>query len=339
MHDDVTALVDSKPGTAVIPFWEPIALNSASPGSSRDPPAAGAAAAPAGPVPSRRVLATSRDVADQLSEEGFQVCYRRIPLSRDRTPVAGDLQDLHAQLELRPALRPGAAAPSKVVHLVLSRTATGSSARFAAASLCTYLLAQGPEGKLPEPLSSAALSGPNGSSPARSASSPARGPSRGLSPAKPPAPGGGSPPHKRLKRSMSDLGEYRGIISVSRLLPKGTEVKGAVDEAIDRCSQIGNLREDIKACKHIAEAAPSFIDDPQTAAWAARQLGVHYLKRYFLLIAYRSFLDTAGAEPAGGAAEVAEGGEAAGGGRASFVKWMDERKELGHLLGHLSLET
>jgi len=103
-----------------------------------------------------------------------------------------------------------------------------------------------------------------------------------------------------------------------------------------RCSQIGNMRDDIKACKHIAEAAPSAAnEDPQTAAWAARQLGVHYLKRYFLLIAYRSFLDTAGV----GVGGAEEGGEGAGVGEASFVRWMEDRKELGHLLGHLSLET
>jgi hypothetical protein len=153
---------------------------------------------------------------------------------------------------------------------------------------------------------------------------------------------------------MSDLGEYRGIISLARLLPKGTEVKAAVDEAINRCSQIGNLREDVKACKHIAESAPGAdTEDPQTAAWAARQLGLHYLKRYFLLISYRSFLDgaAAGGPDGGGAAAAApapqerppDGGRPASGGGAggapTFVRWMEERRELGHLLGHLSLET
>ncbi|GBF92770.1 paladin [Raphidocelis subcapitata] len=355
LHDDVTALVDSRPGTAVIPFWEPVDLSASSPGAAPAPSgrasAAGAGgsppAAPPPPAPSRRVLATCRDVAGVLAEEGFRVAYRRIPLSRDRTPVAGDMQDLHAQLELRPDGGPMGGAPGgtaggtaggRVIHLVLSRTATGSSARFAAASLCTYLLAMGPEGRLPDHMAAggaaaaAAAGAAAGASPARSspaaAAAAAHAHARGLSPAKPgsaaaaaaAAAGPGSPPAKRLKRSMSDLGEYRGIVSVTRLLPRGTDVKGAVDEAIDRCSQIGNLREDIKACKHIAESAPSAAsEDPQTAAWAARQLGVHYLKRYFLLIAYRSFLDA----PA----------------PASFVKWMEERRELGHLLGHLGLET
>lgn len=104
----------------------------------------------------------------------------------------------------------------------------------------------------------------------------------------------------------------------------------------------------------MAEAAPgAATEDPQTAAWAARQLGVHYLKRYFLLISYRSFLDQAdaasgGTAPtsggvaggtAGGSAGGAAGAAASGGGAAPFVRWMEERRELGHLLAHLSLET
>jgi hypothetical protein len=251
LHDDVTALVDARPGAAVIPFWEPVALSNASPpgGAGAAPPPGSGGRPPRGPPPSRRVLATPRDVAEQLAEEGFRVAYRRIPLSRDRTPVASDLQDLHAQCELR--FPPGGAGgPPKVVHLVLSRTATGSSARFAAASLCTYLLAQGAEGRLPD-------AAPAGGSPARGASPAVRG----LSPSKAAAGNGGgragsagagagapgSPPLKKLKRSMSDLGEYRGIISVTRLLPKGTEVKGAVDEAINRWGPGGGAGHDWSA--------------------------------------------------------------------------------------------
>ena len=401
LHDDVTALVDAKPGAAVIPFWEPLELGPGSPPKPGAPPPA-AAPAPAGP-PSRRVLATCRDVADQLAEEGFRVSYRRIPLSRDRTPVAGDLGDLHAQLELRPGGGGGGggAPPPRVLHLVLSRTATGSSARFAAAALATYLLAQGPGGALPEHGGGGgAGGGPAGGSPARG--SPAKGGG---------AAAAGGPPAKKLRRSLSDLGEYRGIVSVTRLLPKGTDVKGAVDEAIQRCvfcdraragagavrrfssppppaplraprrapradaparpgpprahartrrcAQIGNMREDIKACRRIASAAPSSAtDDPQTSAWAARQLGVHYLKRYFLLICYRAFIDqTAGGAPPpppprratgeGGAppARAASGGgngaggAGGGGGGSAFARWMEERRELGHLLGHLTLEA
>jgi hypothetical protein len=70
---------------------------------------------------------------------------------------------------------------------------------------------------------------------------------------------------------------------------------------------------------------------------------VHYLKRYFLLIAYRSFIDQAAATGPAAAAGVGGGRGAGGGGQGaagpSFVKWMEERRELGHLLGHLDLAT
>jgi hypothetical protein len=112
-----------------------------------------------------------------------------------------------------------------------------------------------------------------------------------------------------------------------------------------RCSQIGNLREDIKACKHIAEAAPGAdAEDPAAAGWAGRQLGLHYLKRYFLLISYRAFLEgtaegATGAPPAEARPASAGGGAGAAAGAPTFVRWMEERRELGHLLAHLSLET
>lgn len=54
------------------------------------------------------------------------------------------------------------------------------------------------------------------------------------------------------------MGEYRGIMNLCRVLPKGTLSKLAVDDAIDRCTpQIGNIREDIRKCKEIAETRVS----------------------------------------------------------------------------------
>ena len=54
------------------------------------------------------------------------------------------------------------------------------------------------------------------------------------------------------------MGEYRGIMNLCRVLPKGMLSKLAVDDAIDRCTpQIGNIREDIRKCKEIAETRVS----------------------------------------------------------------------------------
>jgi hypothetical protein len=116
-------------------------------------------------------------------------------------------------------------------------------------------------------------------------------------------------------------------MSLARVLPGGLEVKAQVDESIDRCSAIGNLREDIKACKHSAEAAPAQSEDPGSTAWAARQLGVHYLKRYFLLIAFRCYL------------VQRQRAEQLGRPIVDFTRWVDDRRELGHLLNHINLDT
>jgi hypothetical protein len=48
-----------------------------------------------------------------------------------------------------------------------------------------------------------------------------------------------------MARSASILGEYRTIMNLVRVLPNGREAKLVVDEAIDRCAPIGNIRDDI----------------------------------------------------------------------------------------------
>ena len=62
--------------------------------------------------------------------------------------------------------------------------------------------------------------------------------------------------------------------------------------------------------------------DPSIAA-AARRLGLHYLQRYFFLIAFRVFLDSGGAR---GQAPVA------------FSEWVAQRREITYLLSNLELE-
>ncbi len=79
--------------------------------------------------------------------------------------------------------------------------------------------------------------------------------------------------------------------------------------------------EDIRCCKHTFDNAPAATAaNLQSAAWAARRLGLHYLKRYFLLICFRSFLDQRTSAT------------------ASFTDWVAKRPELHHMLKHISLE-
>lgn len=47
-------------------------------------------------------LATPLEVWQGLAAEGYQVSYRRVPLSRERTPEAADLDTLHQQLMTQP---------------------------------------------------------------------------------------------------------------------------------------------------------------------------------------------------------------------------------------------
>ena len=47
-------------------------------------------------------LATPLEVWQGLAAEGYNVAYRRLPLSRERTPEAADLDVLHKQLLTQP---------------------------------------------------------------------------------------------------------------------------------------------------------------------------------------------------------------------------------------------
>ena len=77
---------------------------------------------------SPEALRTPRELAEALVGEGFCLSYCRIPLSRERTPEAADVAALHRELALAVQLR-AEGRVAEVVHLILSRTATGSSAR------------------------------------------------------------------------------------------------------------------------------------------------------------------------------------------------------------------
>ncbi len=47
-------------------------------------------------------MATPLEVYQGLAADGYQVSYRRVPLSRERTPEAADLDVLHQQLMTQP---------------------------------------------------------------------------------------------------------------------------------------------------------------------------------------------------------------------------------------------
>lgn len=50
-------------------------------------------------------------------------------------------------------------------------------------------------------------------------------------------------------------------MNLCRVLPNGLDAKAAVDEAINRCAAIGNLRADIHACKEAAEGGVPGLEE------------------------------------------------------------------------------
>ncbi|CAG9460890.1 unnamed protein product [Pedinophyceae sp. YPF-701] len=247
------------------------------------------------------------DAAESLQEEGYALTYARVPLSRERTPQASDIDILHRLITVPPVAPPPGAAPRERKYVILSRTADGSSVRFVAAMLALHVETLRSSVRQEPPADRAwAMSPPP---------SPAMVSGHGPAASGPSGSGGGS------GRSVPEL---RAISSLVRVLPRGAECKAAVDEAARRSARIGSLVHDIAECAHVVqegrerkrEATPQTPHDTSRVS-VARQLGLHYLKRYFYLITFASYLREAPGVP--------------------FSSWVHSRLELKHLMSNLSL--
>ncbi|KAG6900693.1 hypothetical protein C0993_005005 [Termitomyces sp. T159_Od127] len=80
---------------------------------------------------------------------------------------------------------------------------------------------------------------------------------------------------------------YTIINNLLRVIRKGPMVKNAVDDAIDQCSAVINLREAIEKSRNQAESA---TDEKEKRAFA--QKGLQNLRRYFELIVFQAYLQT-----------------------------------------------
>ncbi|KAF9485182.1 hypothetical protein BDN70DRAFT_910314 [Pholiota conissans] len=80
---------------------------------------------------------------------------------------------------------------------------------------------------------------------------------------------------------------YQVINNLLRVIRKGPEVKSAVDDAIDQCSAVYNLRDAIEDSRVFAEEA---ADEKQTRMHTAK--GIQNLRRYFELIVFQSYLQS-----------------------------------------------
>lgn len=76
-------------------------------------------------------------------------------------------------------------------------------------------------------------------------------------------------------------------IDLLRVIRKGHRVKQAVDDAIDQCSEVFNLRDSIEEARSRAEQA---TDEQQRRTSAHRSL--QNLRRYFELIIFQSYLQS-----------------------------------------------
>lgn len=74
-------------------------------------------------------------------------------------------------------------------------------------------------------------------------------------------------------------------IDLLRVIRKGPIVKSIVDDAIDQCSEVYNLRDSIEDARTRAEEAN---DDKTRKTWASK--GLQNLRRYFELIVFQSYL-------------------------------------------------
>lgn len=93
-------------------------------------------------------------------------------------------------------------------------------------------------------------------------------------------------------------------LDLLRVIKKGPAVKNAVDEAIDQCSVVFNLRDSIEEARIRAEQS---TDDQQRRIHAAkgayylttdprlitnRYIGLQNLRRYFTLIIFQAYLQS-----------------------------------------------
>ncbi|CAI9099930.1 OLC1v1036826C1 [Oldenlandia corymbosa var. corymbosa] len=219
---------------------------------------------------------TPAEVYAALQIEGYNISYRRIPLTREREALASDVDAIQYCKD-----------DSAGSYLFVSHTGFGGVA-YAMAILCIKLEA---EAKL-------------------SSSSPSFVTPTSVD---------------NIVSSTSDeqarkMGEYRDILSLTRVLMHGPESKADVDNVIERCAGAGHLRDDIYNYSKELEKIPNGDDDDDELRAYLNDMGVKALRRYFFLITFRSYLYSTSATA------------------MRFTNWMDARPELGHLCNNLKID-
>lgn len=112
-------------------------------------------------------------------------------------------------------------------------------------------------------------------------------------------------------------GDYRDILSLTRVLIFGPKSKEEVDTVIERCAGAGHLRDDILHYRKELEKCPSEDDERRSYIM---DMGIKALRRYFFLITFKSYLYCTSPS------------------ETRFASWMDARPELGHLCDNMRLD-
>ncbi|XP_075094031.1 uncharacterized protein LOC107778927 [Nicotiana tabacum] len=221
---------------------------------------------------------TPAEVYASLKYEGYDIIYRRIPLTREREALPTDIDAIQY-------CKDGAAGS----YLFVSHTGFGGIA-YAMAIICLRLEA---EAKLSldihRPFEGTVL----------------------------PCPPLESFNVQNSNEEARKMGDYRDILSLTRVLVHGPESKTDVDIVIERCAGAGHLREDI--VEYAKELEKNLDEDEERRAYLM-DMGIRALRRYFFLITFRSYLYCCSP------AEI------------TFSKWMDARPELGHLCNNLRID-
>ncbi|XP_027365720.1 paladin-like isoform X2 [Abrus precatorius] len=221
---------------------------------------------------------TPAEVYSALKDEGYDVVYRRIPLTKERDALASDIDAIQYCND-----------DSAESYLFVSHTGFGGVA-YAMAIICIRLGAEENfVSKVPQP-----LFGPH-----QYAATEENLPSRASNEA-------------ALK-----MGDYRDILSLTRVLIYGPQSKADVDIVIERCAGAGHLRDDIL---YYYKKFEKFTDGDDEERAYLMDMGIKALRRYFFLITFRSYLYST--SPA----------------NMKFAAWMGARPELGHLCNNLRID-
>ncbi|KAJ6955714.1 hypothetical protein NC652_006965 [Populus alba x Populus x berolinensis] len=222
---------------------------------------------------------TPAEVYAGLKDEGYDMTYRRIPLASEREALASDVDAIQYCKD-----------DCAGSYLFVSHTGFGGVG-YAMAIICIKLDA---EAKLTSKISQTLVSSRRSSS---------------LSEA-------------NLPSELSDeealrMGDYRDILSLTRVLIHGPKSKADVDIIIEKCAGAGHLRDDIH---YYIKELWKFPDSDDEHRACLLDMGIKALRRYFNLITFRSYLYSTKAS------------------ETKFTSWMDSRPELRNLCNNLRID-